>query len=514
MPNNPLHKRPVFLAACALLTSLSAGTVAAQSCADLAALQLPDTHITSAEVVAAGAFVPPNSGAIGQGPNRAFLPLPAFCRVELTLHPSDDSDIAVEVWLPAENWNGKYLAVGNAAFTGSVRYTSMVDPLLRGYATSSTDTGHEGNTASFGLGHPEKVIDFGWRAIHEMTAVAKRLIATYYTREPRYSYFSGCSAGGRQAMKEAQRFPADFDGIIAGAPGLDWTGRAVASLRLARHLEANPAARLLEPQRELLHTAALQACDANDGVRDGVIDSPQHCAFDPGVLQCGNAAPGACLSPAQVDTARMLYSSPANPATGRPITGLLPGSETGWTDLGWTASARATGVDQLKYLVYADPQWQVEQFDFATDIVKAEQTDQDTLNALDPDLRPFFANGGKLLQYHGWIDPQISPANSTQYYERVVALLGSRAALHDDYRLFMAPGMGHCRGGPGPDNFDTVSALEAWVERGEAPDSLLAEHRTGGVVDRTRPLCPYPEIASYDGTGSTDEAGNFSCRAP
>lgn len=493
-----------------------AAAQADQSCRNLSSLSLADGHITLAEVVAAGEFTPPGSADTpeAQRRNQVYSSLPAFCRVAITLTPSADSEINMELWLPGDNWNGKYLSVGNGAFTGNVRHSALIRPLSRGYATSSTDTGHLGNTASFGLGHPEKVIDFGWRAVHEMTVVSKQLIASYYTQPPQYSYWEGCSAGGRQAMKEAQAFPGDYDGIIAGAPGLDWTGRAAASLRVAKRLEANESARLLAPDRELLYQAAVSSCDGLDGVLDGLIGRPQQCSVDLEALKCGSGNTTACLTPEQVTTVQMLYSSPANPASGRAITGLLPGSELGWTDLGWTQSARATGLEQFRYLTYGDTEWSVADFNFETDIVKAEAVDQDTLNALNPDLQPFFARGGKLIQYHGWSDPQISPSNATQYYQRVSDELGGRDAIHDSYRLFMAPGMGHCGRGPGPNSFDMLSSLEAWVERGVAPDSVTAEHQTGGITDRSRPLCPFPEVASYTGTGSTDEAENFVCRVP
>lgn len=481
------------------------------ACDNLASLQLPAASITMTELVAAGEFSPPGNT---DARNSIYQALPAFCRVTATLRPSPDSDIKIEVWLPVAQWNGKFLAVGNGAFTGNIRHTSMIEPLSRGYATSSTDTGHEGNTASFGLGHPQKVIDFGWRSVHEMTVAAKQIISAYYASAPRYSYWNGCSAGGRQAMQEAQRFPNDFDGIIAGAPGLDWTGRAAAALRVAKELDANPAMQLDAAARQLLHAAALNTCDANDGVRDGVIDNPQQCRVDLAALQCNSTNTQACLTQAQVSAAQLIYSSATNPATGREIAGLLPGSELGWTDLGWTQSARDTGDEQFKYLVYGDGSWAVSDFDFATDIARAEQEDANTLNALSTDLHAFFGGGGKLLQYHGWSDPQISPVNSTQYYQAVVEEFGGRETIHDDYRLFMAPGMGHCGGGPGPNSFDAVSALEAWVERGTAPDSIVAEHSSQGMVDRRRPLCPYPEVAAWLGNGSTDEASNFVCRAP
>ena len=512
------------LAVAATLTTTTvvgqSGTAPAVSCASVASLALPNATITTAEAIDAGAYTPavPDGGRPpSAGQMRQYGALPAFCRVAMTLTPSSDSDIKMEVWMPSDGWNGKLQAVGNGAFTGSIRYAggrSLASGLERGYASTSTDTGHEGGSASFGLGHPEKVVDFGWRSVHETTVAAKAAIAAYYGDGPRYSYWNGCSAGGRQAMKEAQRFPEDFDGIIAGAPGHDWTGRAVGSLRVAKPLEANEAARLSSDKARLVHTAVLEACDADDGVTDGVVSDPERCAFDPAVLECTGAENESCLSAAQVSTVRMLYSSPANPKTGRPITGLLPGSELGWTDLGWTRSARNSGLEQFRYLVYGDPEWTVDQFSFETDIVRAEETDNDTLNALDPNLKPFIDRGGKLISYHGWSDPQISPANVTQYYRRVVDEVGSEDAVMAGFRLFMAPGMGHCGGGEGPNTFDMLTALEEWVEQGTAPDRIVASHSTDGVVDRTRPLCPYPQLAVYDGTGSTDEAENFVCRMP
>ena len=485
---------------------------AAGSCESLTSLKLSGGTITTAAAVPAGGFTQP--GADPGQRNAAAQKLPAFCRIAATLRPSSDSEINIEVWMPSSNWNGKYQAVGNGAFNGNINYGAMMTALARGYATSSTDTGHRGGGASFALGHPEKVIDFGWRAVHEMAVASKAIITSYYDGGPKFSYWNGCSAGGRQAMKAAQRFPADFNGIIAGAPGLDWTGRAAGALRVAKTLENNPAARLTDGQRQLLHSAVLSACDAADGVRDGVLEDPQRCKFDPAVLQCKNGDSASCLTAAQVETARQMYAGAKNPQSGREITGLARGSEPGWTDLGWTASARSTGLDQFRFIVFGDPSWEIQKFNFDSDIVRAEEVDADTINALDPNLKPFISGGGKLIQYHGWSDPQISPMNSTQYYTRVTQALGGRNSVHGSYRLYMAPGMGHCSGGPGPSSFDMVGALERWVERGEAPDQILASRETKGVVDRTRPLCPYPQIAAYKGSGSTDDAANFVCRNP
>lgn len=313
-------------------------------------------------------------------------------------------------------------------------------------------------------------------------------------------------------MKEAQRFPADFDGIIAGAPGLDWTGRAAQAVFVAQALQKDEAARLSPAKARLLHTAVLDACDLQDGMKDGVVDDPKRCAFDPGAIQCKGPEEASCLTPAQVSTARLLYADQVNPRTHREIPGLQRGSELGWTDLGWSASARATGLDQFRYLVFQDPAWTVDRFNVATDIARAEEADHDTINALDPNLKPFIQRGGKLIQYHGWSDPQISPGISVQYYQRVAAALGGVNAIQAAYRLFMAPGMAHCGGGDGPNSFDMVDALERWVEQGTPPDRIIASHATGGVVDRTRPLCPYPQVAVYSGSGSPQEAASFACR--
>ena len=283
---------------------------AAGSCEGLSALTLPAATITAAKIETES------------------------CRVAATLKPSSDSEIKMEVWMPVSNWNGKYQAVGNGAFNGNINTGAMTTALARGYAVSSTDTGHTGGSASFGLGHPEKVIDFGWRAVHETAAASKAIIAAYYGGAPKFWSFNGCSAGGRQAMKEAQRFPADFNGIIAGAPGLDWTGRAASAVRIAQRLEQNETARLGQAQRQLLHAAVVESCDLLDGVKDGVLENPKRCTFDPGVLECkGSEGGSSCLTTAQVETARMIYSGAVNPKTKRAITGLAHGSELGWTDL-------------------------------------------------------------------------------------------------------------------------------------------------------------------------------------
>jgi tannase/feruloyl esterase len=503
----------------AAVTFMLAGVVAypatatAATCESVATLALPNATITMAQPVAAGAFTVPGARA---GRGNSMTDLPAFCRVAATLTPSSDSDIKIEVWLPLQNWNSKFQAVGNGAWTGTIGYAAMADALRRGYATSSTDTGHVGGSASFALGHPEKLIDFAYRSEHEMTVKAKAIVNAFYGSAPKYSYWNGCSAGGRQALKEAQMFPADFDGIIAGSPGLDWSGRSAQAVRVAQALQKDDA-RLSPAKQQLLHNAVVQACDALDGLKDGLIDNPAMCKFDPKVLECpspGNNDGPACLTSAQVATARLIYAPTVNSKTKRELAGLAPGSELGWTDQGWSVSARATGLDHYRFVVFKDPSWDVDRFNVETDVARIDEGESAAINANDPNLKPFFDRGGKLLQYHGWSDPQISALNSTEYYKRVVAALGGAGKVQGSYRLFMAPGMAHCGGGEGPNDFDKVTPLEQWVEKGKVPDAIVASHSTDGKVDRTRPLCPYPQVARYSGTGSKDEAANFVCKTP
>jgi feruloyl esterase len=494
------------VAACAAVLALGPAPAAAATCETLATLALPASTVTAAQAVAAGAFVP----AGGRG-GAAFAALPAFCRVAATLKPTNDSDIKIEVWLPASGWNGKFLAVGNGGWTGSIAYPALAEGLARGYAVASTDTGHEGGSASFGMGHPEKVIDFAHRAVHEMTAKAKVVVDAFYGRAPRFSYWNGCSAGGRQGMKAAQMYPADFDGIIAGSPGLDWSARSAQAVRVSQALQPE-AARLTPAFKQTLHDAVVAACDAKDGVKDGLIENPLACTFDPAVLACTGAPGPSCLTPAQVATAKLVYAPLADPKNTREIPGLALGSELAWTEFGWSAPARTTGVDHFKFLVFENTAWDLPQFNAAADVGRLTEGVSGQIDARDTNLRPFFDRGGKLLQYHGWADPQITPLASTGYFTRVAATMGGPAKAHASYRLFMAPGMGHCGGGEGPNDFDELTALEQWVEKGVAPTRINASHATGGKVDRTRPLCPFPQVATYTGTGSTDDAANFVCK--
>ena len=503
--------RTTFFVSVLAILLLASGQAYGASCESVTTLNLPNVKVTAAAEVAPGAFVPPGAPPRGGGPGAAFSGLPTFCRVAATLTPSSDSDIKIEVWLPTSGWNGKLQAVGNGAWTGSIAYPAMAEGLRRGYATTSTDTGHVGGSASFGMGHPEKVTDFAYRSEHEMTVTAKAIINKFYGNAPKFSYWTGCSAGGRQAMKAAQMFPNDFDGIIAGSPGLDWSGRTAQAVRIAQALQKEEA-RITPAKAQVLHSAVVAACDALDGVKDGLIENPIACKFDPAVLVCKGGEEPACLTQAQADTAKLIYSPIVDAKTKREIPGLAPGSELGWTDMGWSQSARATGLDHFRYLIFADPQWDVQKFNVATDVARLTEGVSGDVDARSTNLKPFFDRGGKLIQYHGWSDPQITPLASTMYYDRVVAANGGRSKVHSSYRLFMAPGMAHCGGGEGPNDFDELTALEQWVENGKAPDMIPASHATQGKVDRTRPLCPYPQVASYKGSGSIDEAANFVCK--
>jgi feruloyl esterase len=396
----------------------------------------------------------------------------------------------------------------------------MAPPLARGYATASTDTGHEGTNgdASFALGHPEKVIDFGYRAVHEMTVKATAIVASYYGSSPKRSYWNGCSTGGRQGLKEAQRFPSDFDGIVAGAPANNFTHLQAQFVWVAQAMHKDDASYIPPSKYSIIHDAALQACDARDGVKDGVLEDPTRCAFDPQVLEC-HGADGACLTAAQVKAARSVYSPATNPRTKQQIyPGLVPGSELGWAaQAGPQLAGPPSG--HFKYVVFKDPNWDYRTFNFDSDMALADEIDNGTLSATDPDLNAFFAHGGKLLQYHGWSDNQLSPLNSVNYYRSVLEAMGGESHVKDSYRLFMIPGMPHCReddriprGGNGLNNFDSISILEQWVEHGEAPDRIIASRTVDGKIERTRPLCPYPLVATYKGRGSSDDFASFSCR--
>ena len=495
-----------------ILAAICGQAWAAASCDSLASLSLSHATITSAQTVAAGGFTPPAGGGGAQRPD-AYKKLPAFCRVAATLKPSSDSDIRIEVWLPVSGWNGKFEAVGNGGWAGNISYNALATGLAAGYATASTDTGHSGGNGGFVVGHPEKLIDFGPRSIHEMTVKGKAIVAAFYGSAPKFSYYDGCSTGGRQGLSAVQHYPADFDGVVAGAPANNWTNQQAAALWTASATLLDKASYLSKEKFALLHKAVIAACDGLDGVKDGVMEDPTRCHFDPKELLCAGEENALCLTAPQVEAARKIYSPAVNPRTKEAY---YPGFERG-SELGWGAKAGgpepwSNGLDYFKYVVFRNPNWDWKTFDFDKDVALAAKVDNGTINSLDANLRPFQSRGGKLLTYHGWSDNLIAPTNSVNYYKQVQEAMGGPEQISSWYRLFLVPGMGHCRGGEGTDTFDPVAALDQWVEQGVAPERIPASRVTNGAVDRTRPLCPYPQTAQYKGSGSTDDAANFVCK--
>ena len=503
--------RSTITCAISAIACLCASPAFPATCESLAAIALKDAQITSAQIVPAGQFSPPAGQLAGAGGLIPYLQLPAFCRVAATLTPSGDSDIKVEVWLPSAGWNGKFQAVGNGGWAGVISYSAMADALRAGYATASTDTGHSGPGGGFAFGHPEKLIDFAWRSEHEMTVKAKAVVEKFYGTAPRWSYWNGCSTGGRQALKEAQMFPDDYDGIIAGAPA----NRTVLSMWIAHAVLKDPASYIPPAKYPAIHQAAVAACDARDGLKDGLIDDPAQCAFDPAVLLCKGEDGPSCLTAAQVTAAQKMYAPPVHARTGKPLSSpLVPGTELAWGEQALGPQPNANIYDQYRYVVFKDPKWDWKTFDFDRDASRGDLPENLVMNATDPNMEPFFSRGGKLLLYQGWSDPRVPALQTIAYYRSVIETRGGTANASNSVRLFLAPGMGHCGGGEGPNVFDKVSALEQWVEKGKAPDMLIASHSASGKADRTRPLCPYPQVARYKGTGSSDDAANFMCLAP
>ncbi|HZP49397.1 MAG TPA: tannase/feruloyl esterase family alpha/beta hydrolase [Vicinamibacterales bacterium] len=492
----------------AVMLDAPAAAAAPLSCESLAQTRMTNGRVLSAQTVAAGAFVPPDRA--GAPANAAFAALPAFCRVTLALTPSSDSDIRVEVWLPQSGWNRKLQASGNGGLGGAIAYPALAASVKAGYAAVATDTGHVGGNADFVPGHPEKLIDFAYRAVHEMTVAAKAIVAARYDAPATRAYFNSCSTGGRQALIEAQRFPDDFDGIVAGDPSWDQMRLYAARVWLNTYVNRTPAAVIPPGKYPMIHKAVLAKCDRLDGVEDGVIEDPARCAFDFSTLACAGADRPDCLTPEQVESARAMTRPIRDPQSGALLHPgrYYPGSELGWGGVGGP-SPSGESHEGMRKIVFT-PDWDYHTIRVPGDVERAVKADQGLLFGGDPDLSRFFRRGGKLLMYHGWADPLVSPDTSLIMFQQIRDTVGASAAT--SLALFMVPGMGHCQGGPGTDVFDKVDALDRWVETGQKPLSIPAAHMTGGVVDRTRPLCAYPASAHYTGSGSTDEAKNFRCQ--
>jgi Tannase and feruloyl esterase len=511
-------RRAALLAVLAGAFAFAPATGVAASCESLSRLKLANTTITLARMVEAGGFrFPANAIIPPRMREQRFGNVPAFCRVTATAKPSADSDIKVEVWLPASGWNGKFLGVGNGGWAGSINYGGLAQGVAGGFATASTDTGHSGlgSDAKFAFGHPEKLIDLGYRSVHEMTAVGKSVTAAYYRHSSRLAYWSGCSTGGKQGLTEAQRYPRDYNGIDEGDPASYWTHLMFGCIWPAEHTLKNPAGYIPRSKYLLIHNAALKACDALDGVTDGIISDPTRCHFDPQIIECKGPDAPTCLTAAQVESARAIYGGPRNPLTGEQVfPGLQPGSELAWGAEAGGPEPMGIPDSYFKYVLFKNPNWDFRTLNFDSDVKLADKEDGPILNATNPDLAAFKAHGGKLIMYHGWSDPLITPLESVDYYKNVVAAMGGLSATQSFARLFMVPGMMHCQGGPGPDVWDKIGVLEEWVEHDKAPDKIIASHVTRGRVDMTRPLCPYPEVAKWKGSGSTHDAANFVCVNP
>ena len=516
--------RVLFLLPTSAVLLLLAFPAAARgaSCAELAKLTLPETTIVSATAVADGRVELPYGEPLTK--------VPAFCRVVGMLQPTADSQIRFEVWLPETGWNGRFLGVGNGGFAGSIYYGQMAGNLRRGFATAGTDAGHqaEAEDASWAYRHPEKVVDYGWRALHLTTDRAKQIVAERYGKAATKSYFDACSDGGREALMEAERFPEDYDGILAGAPANDWTGLLAAGLDVNKVLDGDPAAYFSAMKLPAITKAVLAACDAADGLKDGILSDPLACKFDPKVLQCKDGDALTCLTAPQVGALEKLYAGGVA-KNGRVIfPGLLPGDEAGqWKSwiIGDSPHPSAYVQGYFRYMVYSDPKWN----SLAADVGAAEKLAKErtgmAVDAVDPDLSRFIARGGKLMLYHGWNDPAISPKNTIGYYGQVQQKIGAETAA-GAVRLYVVPGMGHCGGGSGPsafgqlgiptaaggDPFAMFSALEGWVEQGKAPGEIVAtQYSAGGDVVRTRPVCAFPKMAKYDGAGDVAKAASFKC---
>ncbi|MBI2994209.1 MAG: tannase/feruloyl esterase family alpha/beta hydrolase [Gammaproteobacteria bacterium] len=491
-------------------------------------LRQPDTTIALADFVPEGKFTPPDTNAsvaslltqareAGQEPvappsdlPSAGLEVPAFCRVAGRIEPA----IHFEVWMPARGWNGKFNGVGLGGYLGAINYNALAEALARGYAAASTDAGHRSsaNATAWAIGNREAIVSLGHRAHHEMTVRAKALIDAHYGRAPRYSYFTGCSSGGWQGLTEAQRYPDDYDGIVAGAPALN-----VVHLHAGSIWNAFQARKVRPEKFALVAQAAIGACDLGDGVADWLIHDPPRCKFDPGTLQCPGVDDGQCLTAEEVEAFRNMYRGARNAAGGQVYPGWPASSERGlatWANPVFLAFVAGT----FKDLAYqGDAGWDVEKFDFDADVAKADDLIGRHLNSSDPDLRAFRNRGGKLIVYHGWDDALVPATATIDYYRRVIEAVGGAdvAALsrtREFARLYLGAGMGHCAGQPGrgPHVFDALAALETWVERQQAPDRIVASNPESGMK---RPLCPWPQQARYTGTGSTDDDRNFRCVA-
>jgi feruloyl esterase len=455
---------------------------------------------------------------------------PAYCRVSGVIAP----EIGFDVMLPAM-WNGRFYMLGNGGLAGdnlnaANSVNQRVDGVKNGFVTAQTNTGHDSTkepSGTFVLSDKQKAIDYAYRAVHETTALAKKVAKAYYEQAPKFSYWNSCSNGGRQGLIEAQRYPDDYDGIVANAPWVNQTGFTLGAVWNQRAVDTTP---LSAEKLALVSKAIYAKCDGLDGLKDGLIDDPRACKFDPAkdVPSCRAGQGGAdCLTPAEATTFTKIYGGVVSGGK-QVFPGYMVGSEVVTAGRGGApASNWGTIVGQggragadfnlaegiLKYLVFEPPRpnYDYKTFDFDKDRALLDRWGK-IANANDPDLSKFNKRGGKLIMTYGWADPILQPMMGVNYYEEAVKKNGSKTP--DFFRLFMVPGMSHCSGGIGPDQHDPVTAVINWVEKGKAPDSMVASRVVNGTVERSRPLCAYPKVARYTGSGSSDDAANFRCEEP
>jgi feruloyl esterase len=491
-----------------------------EACRALASASLPNTTVTVAEFVPSGAFQAPAGRGRGGGGGNPFADLPAFCRVGATLAPSSDSDIRMEVWMPVTGWNGKLRGTGNGGLGGGADANpgALAGGVRLGYATVGSNTGHEAGDNTYALDHPEKIIDFGYRSAHEMTVTAKTLMTEFYGTGPRLSYMSEGGGGTIAALSSAQRYPEDYDAVAVRGMSSYLTRHVFGQMWVWQATHQDEASYIPPAKYPVIHEAVLQHCDADDGLEDGVVGNPARCDFDPGAIRCQGADGPRCLTAAQVEAARKIYSGPTNPRTGERIySPLYPGSELTWGQLAGGEEPIGIPVNFFKYFVFQDPDWdyRTRPINFDGDVALSDRPDLAPTNAVDPNLGPFFERGGKLLLIDGWSDTTVPPRVALNYYNAVVKAVGPDR-VRESMRFFMVPGMGHGPGTDGPHNFtfavDPLRLVEEWKENGNPPDRLIVNHYRDGRQVGQRLVCQYPLVAMYRGSGDPEEPSSYECR--
>ncbi len=523
-----------FLPAWIVLASVSALAADQESCVKLVNRKLAKVTITSAVYMddPQGFTLPQTPGMFGTPPGQKTTA--HFCRVAGYIEPVTDSHIGFEIWLPpAEKWNHRYFGVGNPAFEGAIKYQGLKLAVEQGYAAASTDTGHQDPGHKWGMGQPERLIDWAHRAVHETTVAAKELIKAFYGKPQKYAYWDNCHNGGRQGLTEAQLYPEDFDGIVAGDPAYYLTHLQAGSEYLSwvnlKGGTSDPA--YIPPVKyPALHRAALDACDSKDGVKDGAIEDPTRCNFDPIAIQCKDADNPSCLTAAQVETARRIYAGAKFNDGTQIYSGFEPGSELLWEAMIKGPEPLFINNDFFKYIAFENPNWDFRTFDVDKDTRKIDERLGPVLNHTQADLSAFKKRGGKLILYQGWNETWVPPRTATTYYDSVVKTMGGEKQTADFFRLFIVPDYGMCAA-MFPGTFDALGAVQKWVEEGVAPNQIKAAYGDQGAqfreragmqdtpqsksrVLKTRPVCPYPQVAIYQGSGDTNDAANFKCGKP